>query len=261
MADFQGYQPRPAAAALMRVRGRGPRSHELRRLLDRWQALREKERDLIGTLGARHREYTTAVAEHDAALSDEDVAAATNEKIDPNKAERLDDKVQAALRKRTASVRRVEAFRPRLVEAEREADHFAQRHAAEIEAEMVPAVAKAELRFREAIARVGEAAQTFDDEVFQVAAVEGTLQAGEVVPSVLGGHVATMLQAIGRAMGEPLTRLPAGLQALAEESGMVTQGEVGAPIAANLPAPGGPRSMNELQQAQARRMGSVREVA
>ena len=127
---------------------------------------------------------------------------------------------------------------------------------------MVPAVAKAEQRFREAITRVGETAQVLDDAVFEIAAVEGTLQAGEVVPSVLGGHVAMMLQAIGRGMGEPLTRLPAGLQPLAEEAGMVTQGEGGGtPIVANLPHRKGRRSMNELQAIQARRMEQVPDVA
>jgi hypothetical protein len=97
------------------------------------------------------------------------------------------------------------------------------------------------------------AAPTLDDEVFTVDAMQGTLQAGKRVPSVLGGPVAEMLAAIGRVHGEPLTRLPAGLQPLAEEAGIVTQGEVGAPIPANLPASGGPRSMNDLQAAQALR--------
>jgi hypothetical protein len=41
--------------------------------------------------------------------------------------------------------------------------------------------------------------------VFAVDAVQGTLQAGERVPSVLGGPVAEMLAATARVHGEPLT--------------------------------------------------------
>ena len=261
MADITGYQPRPQAAALVRVRGRGPRSHELKRLTDDWLALRAKERDLVESLGARDREYKAALAEHDDALADEDVASVTGAKVDAKKVQRLNVKFQESHRKQAASLRRIVAFRPRLVAAEREADHYAQRHAAEIEAEMVPSVAKAEQRFREALAAVQAAAQTLDDEVFSIAAVEATLQAGEMVPSILGGHVAVMLAAIGRVQGEPLTRLPAALQPLAEEAGIITQGEAATPSPANLAALGGARSMNEVQSAQARRMDRLGETA
>ena len=258
-AELVGYQPRPASATL--VRGRGPRSHELRRLVDHWSAMRSKERELVDKLRARDQEFTSALAQRDECLADEDEADVRGAKTDPKKLERLEVKVGKTATARDDALRRIKTFRPRLVEAENAMAHFAERHAAEISAELLPAAAQAEQRFREVIGRVQDAAHALDDAVFEIDSVQATMQAGERVPTVLGGQVAEMLRAIGQVQGQPLTRLPASLQPLAEEAGMVTQGETGTPIAANLPHPSGPRSMNDRQQAQARRMDSVREVA
>jgi hypothetical protein len=135
-------------------------------------------------------------------------------------------------------------------------DHFAQQHAAEIEAEMVPTIARNEARAREAIKAVRGAMQALDDVVFEVNAIEATKQAGETVPSVMGSYVGQMLKAAGAAVGEPFTRLPTALRPFAEEMGVITQGEIGQSlIAANLPHPSGVRSAREMKREQSRRGG------
>jgi hypothetical protein len=151
------------------------------------------------------------------------------------------------------AARRVIAFRRRLVAAERAADHFAQNHAAEISAETLPSLARAERKFREALTQVQAAAQRLDDEVGAIDAVQGTLQAGERVQAG-GGDIGQLLTLVGRVQAEPLMRLPDSLVTLADEAGMVTSIEVGDPIPANLPHPRGPRSENDLQAAQVARM-------
>jgi hypothetical protein len=253
--QITGYQPRAAFAPTVRIPGRGPKTHELRRLLDRWTKARAHERGMTDEYGKCHEETEAALAARRKLFGDEDEAILDGKTPDPKRMRKLEERVAQAHAAEQTALDHIKGFRERLVAREREADFFAQSNASAIGGELIPGVAKAEARFREVLGQVRAAAQALDDEVFALDASQAVLQAGQRVYSPIGGEVGQLLRLAGKVGGEPLMRLPDDLVELGEQAGMVTDSEWGTiPIAANLPARGGPRSVRAAKDEQARRI-------